>query len=63
MTDDTTKNRIYLGNFEGGTHVLVIPRPTLEAAEQLLDAEREKRERETKMARLKSGRRLAHGPD
>jgi hypothetical protein len=54
MTNDDGAQRrmVYLGSFEGGTDIVVIPEPTLARASAQLDAERAAREMAEAKAKL-----------
>ena len=41
MSDES--NRVYLGMIDAGSHIIFIPKSTLQPAERLLDRAREKR--------------------
>jgi hypothetical protein len=45
-------SKVYLGSFEAGTDIVVIPLGVLDAANAQLDAARPARERETERAKL-----------
>jgi hypothetical protein len=42
---ETGPRRIVIGSYESGAHLVVIPKGALRPAEQILDREREKREK------------------
>ena len=52
MSENEPPRRIFLGSFEGGTDIVVIPPGVLDAANVKLDAARAAREREAERTRL-----------
>jgi hypothetical protein len=51
MNDDNPR-RVYIGSYEGGTAHIIIPAPALARANEVLDAERARREAEAAKAKL-----------